>query len=165
VTESAVTALLLMLALMVAPILMAGFVALLALPLIAEHDPEVLFGEETADGGVPKKAAIASALLAMCGGFCVALAFVGEMRLGWLFFAWIFWAPAFQLHFRPTKRPKPPEVEGVPWKRAVPHLVLVVVLGALIGAKVAGAISANEFFVGVGVYVGVLFLLKRFQRP
>jgi uncharacterized membrane protein YfcA len=159
-----VTALLLMLALMVAPILMAGFVALLALPLIAEHDPELLFGGETNDGDVPKKAAIASALLAMCGGFCVAFAFVGEVRLEWLFFAWIFWAPAFQLLFRPTRRPKPPEVEDVPWKRVVPRLALVVVLGALIGAKVAGAISANEFFVGVGVYVGVLFLLKRFQQ-
>lgn len=153
-----------MLALMVAPILMAGFVALLALPLIAEHDPEVLFGGETNDEGVPKKAAIAGALLAMCGGFCVALAFVGEVRLEWLFFAWIFWTPAFQLLFRPTRKSKPPEVEDVPWKRLVPRLALLVVLGALIGAKVAGAISANEFFVGVGVDVGALFLLKRFQR-
>ncbi|MGB5694042.1 MAG: hypothetical protein WBM46_00185 [Polyangiales bacterium] len=163
-SDGAVTALLLMLALMVAPILMAGFVALLALPLIAEHDPEVLFGGETNDDGVPKKVAIAGAVLALCGGFCVALAFVGEVHLGWLFFAWIFWAPAFQLLFRPTRKPKPPEAEDVPWKHFVPRLALVLVLGALIGAKVAGAISANEFFVGVGVYVGVLFLLKRFQR-
>ena len=163
-SDGAVTALLLMLALMVAPMLMAGFVALLALPLIAEHDPEVLFGGETADDNVPKKVAIAGALLAMCGGFCVALAFVGEVHLEWLFFAWIFWAPAFQLLFRPTIKPKPPKVEDAPWKRVISRLALLVVLGALIGAKVAGAISANEFFVGLGVYVGVLFLLKRFER-
>lgn len=159
-----VNGLLLILALIVAPILFAGFVALLALPLIAEHDPEVLFGGETNNNGVPKKVAIAGALLALCGGFCVAMAFAGDVRLGWLFFAWIFWAPAFQLLFRPTRKPKPPEVEDVPWKHLVPRLALVLVLGALIGAKVAGEISANEFFVGVAVFLGVLFLLKRIQR-
>ena len=153
-----------MLALIAAPVLMAGFIAVLALPLIAEHDPEVLFGAEANDDGVPKKVAIAAAVLALCGGFCVALAFVGEVRLGWLFFAWIFWAPAFQLLFRPTRKPKPPEVEDVSWKHLVPRLALVLVLGALIGAKVAGEISANEFFLGVGVFLGVLFLLKRIQR-
>lgn len=158
------TALLLTLALIAAPVLMAGFVALLALPLIAEHDPEVLFGGETNDDGVPKKVAVAGAALALCGGFCVALAFVGEGRLGWLFFAWIFWAPALQLLFRPRRKPKPPEVEDVPWKKVVPRLALVLVLGALIGAKVAGRISAQDFFLGVGVYLGVVFLLKRFQR-
>ena len=158
------TALLLMLALVVAPILMAGFVALLALPLIAEHDPEVLFGDETNDGSVPKKVVIASAVLAMCGGFCVALAFSGELSLGWLFFAGFFGVPAFQLLFRPTRAPKAPEIEEVPWKHLVPRLALVLVLGALIGAKVTGDVSLNELFVGVGVIVGVMFLLQRFQR-
>jgi hypothetical protein len=154
-----------MLALLVAPLLFAGFVALLALPLIAEHDPDVLFdGQNSNLTDVPIKVAIAGALLAMCGGFFFAWTFVGELSLGWLFLAWVFWAPAFQLLFRPTRKPKPPEMEDLPWKHLVPRLVLVLVLGALIGAKVAGAISANEFFVGVGVYVGVLFLLKRFQR-
>ena len=162
--DGVVSTVLWILALILAPILFAGFVALIALPLVAEHDPEVLFGDETGDGGVPKKVVLASAVLAMCGGFCVALAFVGEVSLGWLFFAWIFLVPAFQLLFRPTRKPKAPEIEEVPWKHLVPRLVLVLVFGAFVGAKVTGDISTNELFVGVGVFLGVLYLLKRFQQ-
>lgn len=93
--------LLLMLALFVVPLLFAGFVALLALPLIAEHDPDVLFGGESSKlTDVPIKVAIAGALLAMCGGFFFAWTFVGELSLGWLFLAWVFWAPAFRPRVR-----------------------------------------------------------------
>jgi len=154
-----------MLALLVVPLLFAGFVALLALPLIAEHDPDVLFdGENSNLTDVPIKVAIAGALLAMCGGFFFAWTFVGELSLGWLFLAWVFWAPAFRLLLCPERKPKPPEMEDVPWKQAIPRLAVVLVFGALIGATVAGAISANAFFAGLGVCAAALLLLNRLQR-
>lgn len=105
--------LMVMLVLLVAPLLFAGFVALLALPLIAEYDPDVLF----------------------------------------------------HLLLRPKRKPKQPEIENIRWKSAIPRLALVIAFGALIGAKVAGAISTDAFFVGLGTYAAVLFLLNRLQRP
>jgi len=154
-----------MLVLLAAPILTIALVALLALPVIAEHDPDVLFDGESAGGAaVPIKVAIAGAVLAMFGGFLFAWAFVREVSLGWLFVAWAFWAPAFHLLLRPKRKPRPPEMEDVPWKRAIPRLVLVIAFGALLGAKIARAISANVFWVGLGVSMAVLVLLNRLER-
>jgi hypothetical protein len=100
----------------VAPILMVGLVAVLALPLIAEHDPDVLFGAESAKGAaVPIKVAVAGAVLALFGGFFFGCAFGEEPNVGWLFLAYAFWAPAFHLLLRPKREPRPPEVEDVPW--------------------------------------------------
>ena len=157
--------LMLMLALLAAPILMIGLVTLLALPVIAEHDPDVLFdGKSGGAADVPIKVAIAGAALAMCGGFFFAWVFVGELSLGWLFLAWAFWAPAFHLLLRPNRKPRPPVLDDLPWKRAIPRLALVLAFGAILGAKIAGAISANAFYIGLGVYAAALVILNRMER-
>lgn len=157
----------LILAVVGTPILMIGLVWLVALQLRAEHDPDSLFeGESTGGADVPMKVAIGSAVLAMIGGFCLSLAFVGELSLGWLFIAWVFWTPVFHLLYRPQRKSRPlvTENDDVPLKQAIPRLVTVLAFGALIGAKVAGAIGANVFFVGAGVFLAALALLNR-RKP
>jgi hypothetical protein len=145
------------------PILMIGVVWLISLQLRAEHDPDSLVDEST--GGVRTRVAIGGAVLAWIGGFCVHLAFVGELRLIWLFVAAAFLVPVFKIFRGPKPKPGPPvtDDDDIPWKKAIPRIVAVLALGALFGAMSAGAISTNEFFVGVGVYMVVLALLNRWK--
>ncbi|MGB5349019.1 MAG: hypothetical protein WBN10_05425 [Polyangiales bacterium] len=149
------------------PLLMIGLVSLFAFQLTAQEDPDSLFeGENTERADVPMKVAIGSAVLAMIGGFFFALAFVGKVSLGWLFVAWIFWAPVVRVLHRSKRKPRPPvsEDDDVPLKRAIPDLVAIAAAAALYGAWAGGAISANAFFAGIAVFIAVRVLLNRRSR-
>ncbi len=128
--------LVLILAVLGVPILMIGLVSLLAFQLTAQEDPESLFDREnTGSAYVPMKVVIGIAALAMIGGFFFALAFVGEVTLGWLFVAFAFWAPLVRVLHRPKRKPRPrvSEDEDVPLKRAIPGLIVAAAVGALWG--------------------------------